>query len=116
MLFDWNATVYGNRTDNDQIKTYNNQHHHAVAASARSAMSGNNSLRLRRRQAAAISLDTVGLDVNNTSRFKFGDWRNAVTYGFDAFHDEVETLRHAAAIPISRRPAASARCPAASCS
>ena len=28
-------------------------------------------------------LDTVGIDVYNTTRFNVGDWRNAVTYGFD---------------------------------
>jgi hemoglobin/transferrin/lactoferrin receptor protein len=38
MLFDWNATVYGNRTDNDQIKTYNNRTPPAAAASVRSAI------------------------------------------------------------------------------
>src|SRR5467141_300019 len=37
-------------------------------------------------------LDTVGIDVNNTTRFKVGDWRNALTYGFDAFQDDVKTF------------------------
>ena len=36
-------------------------------------------------------LDTLGIDVNNTTRFNVGDWRNAVTYGFDAFQDKVRT-------------------------
>ena len=37
-------------------------------------------------------LDTVGIDVHNTARFNFGDWRNAVTYGVDAFQDKVNTF------------------------
>ena len=36
-------------------------------------------------------LDTLGVDVNNTTRFDVGDWRNAVTYGVDAFRDNVVT-------------------------
>ena len=36
-------------------------------------------------------LDTVGFDVHNTSRFEVGDWRNAITYGVDAFQDKVIT-------------------------
>ena len=37
MLFDWNVSVYGNRTDNDQVKTYHNSttaRRSAVAAPA----------------------------------------------------------------------------------
>ena len=36
-------------------------------------------------------LDTLGIDVYNTTRFNVGDWRNAVTLGFDAFQDDVRT-------------------------
>ena len=36
-------------------------------------------------------LDTIGIDVYNTSRFEIGDWRHAVTYGLDAFQDKVVT-------------------------
>ena len=36
-------------------------------------------------------LDTVGVDVHNTSRFETYDWRHAVTYGLDAFQDKVVT-------------------------
>src|SRR5215207_8237359 len=36
-------------------------------------------------------LDTLGIDVNNTTRFNVGDWRNAVTLGVDAFQDDVRT-------------------------
>ena len=37
-------------------------------------------------------LDTIGIDVHNTARFNFGDWRNAVTVGVDAFQDSVSTF------------------------
>ncbi len=36
-------------------------------------------------------LDTKGFDVNNTSRFNFGDFRNAITIGADGFQDDVTT-------------------------
>ena len=36
-------------------------------------------------------LDTLGIDVYNTTRFNVGDWRNAVTLGVDAFQDDVRT-------------------------
>jgi hemoglobin/transferrin/lactoferrin receptor protein len=36
-------------------------------------------------------LDTVGVDVYNTTRFDTGSWRHAVTYGLDAFQDKVST-------------------------
>ena len=36
-------------------------------------------------------LDTLGIDVHNTTRFNVGDWRNAVTLGVDAFQDDVRT-------------------------
>ena len=36
-------------------------------------------------------LDTLGIDVYNTTRFNVGDWRNAVTFGVDAFQDDVKT-------------------------
>ena len=36
-------------------------------------------------------LDTLGIDVYNTTRFNVGDWRNAVDLGFDAFQDDVST-------------------------
>ena len=38
-------------------------------------------------------LDTIGIDVNNTSRFNFGDWRNALTYGFDVLQRQGQHVR-----------------------
>ena len=88
-MFDWNATVYGNRTDNDQIKTYNNR----ITAAAAFAALGNpgNNISGCVGDSRGYVLDTLGFDVNNTSRFNVGDWRNAVTYGVDAFQDDVTT-------------------------
>ncbi|KWV52593.1 TonB-dependent receptor [Bradyrhizobium macuxiense] len=89
MLFDWNVSIYGNRTDNDQTKTY----HYSTSGSAYCGpgVAGNN-ISGCVGDKRGYSLDTVGLDVNNTSRFDIGNWRNAVTYGFDAFRDDVQTF------------------------
>ncbi len=90
MLFDWNISVYGNSTDNDQVKTYNNRITSGGGVCTLANPGNNISGCVGDKR--GYSLDTVGLDVNNTSRFNFGDWRNAVTYGFDAFRDDVETF------------------------
>lgn len=89
MLFDWNATLYGNRTDNDQIKTYNNRIT-AGSGTCTLANPGNNISGCVGDRRGYL-LDTIGVDVNNTSRFDVGGWRNAVTYGFDVFNDKVST-------------------------
>lgn len=89
MLFDWNATLYGNRTENNQVKTYNNRIT-AGGTTCTLATPGNNISGCVGDRRGYL-LDTVGIDVNNTSRFNFGDWRNAVTYGLDTFQDDVST-------------------------
>ena len=89
MWFDWNVSVYGNRTDNDQVKTYNNRITTGGGVCTLANPGNNISGCVGDRR--SYSIDTVGIDVNNTSRFNFGDWRNAVTYGFDVFKDEVTT-------------------------
>jgi hemoglobin/transferrin/lactoferrin receptor protein len=38
-----------------------------------------------------FTINTVGFDANNTSRFDFGGFRHALTYGVDAFQDRVDT-------------------------
>jgi hemoglobin/transferrin/lactoferrin receptor protein len=88
-LFDWNATVYGNRTENDQVKTYNNR----ITTGGGVCSLGNpgNNISGCVGDRRGYVLDTLGIDVNNTTRFNVGDWRNAVTYGFDAFRDDVVT-------------------------
>jgi hemoglobin/transferrin/lactoferrin receptor protein len=89
MLFDWNATVYANRTENDQVKTYNNR----ITTGGGVCSLGNpgNNISGCVGDRRGYVLDTLGVDVNNTTRFNVGDWRNAVTYGFDAFRDDVVT-------------------------
>jgi hemoglobin/transferrin/lactoferrin receptor protein len=89
MWFDWNATLYGNRTDNDQVKTYHNST--GGAAFCGPGSFGNNISGCVGDKRGYL-LDTVGIDVNNTTRFNVGDWRNALTYGFDAFQDDVKTF------------------------
>jgi hemoglobin/transferrin/lactoferrin receptor protein len=88
MWFDWNATVYANRTENDQIKTY----HNSTAGTAFCGGAFGNNISGCVGDRRGYVLDTFGIDVNNTTRFNVGDWRNAVTYGFDAFEDNVRTF------------------------
>jgi hemoglobin/transferrin/lactoferrin receptor protein len=90
-LWDWNMSLYGNRTDNDQVKTYHNS---ATAAGAAFCGNGSfgNSISGCVGDRRGYVLDTLGIDVNNTTRFNVGDWRNAVTLGVDAFQDDVKTF------------------------
>jgi hemoglobin/transferrin/lactoferrin receptor protein len=88
MWFDWNASVYGNRTENDQIKT----HHNSTAGMAFCGGAFGNNISGCVGDRRGYVLDTLGIDVNNTTRFNVGDWRNALTYGFDAFQDDVRTF------------------------
>jgi hemoglobin/transferrin/lactoferrin receptor protein len=90
MLFDWNISLYGNRTDNDQVKTYNNRITTGGGICTLGAPGNNISGCVGDRR--GYLLDTIGVDVNNTSRFDSGNWRNAVTYGFDVFNDTVSTF------------------------
>jgi len=87
--FDWNAAVYGNRVENDQVKTYNNRIT-TGGGTCTLANPGNNISGCVGDRRGYV-LDTIGVDVNNTTRFNVGDFRNAVTYGFDAFQDDVKT-------------------------
>ena len=88
-LFDWNATVYGNRTENDQVKTYNTRI--TTGGGVCSLANPGNNISGCVGDRRGYTLDTLGIDVNNTTRFNVGDWRNAVTYGVDAFRDDVVT-------------------------
>ncbi len=91
--FDWNATVYGNRIENDQVKTYNTRITTGGGVCPISNPGNNISGCVGDRR--SYVLDTLGVDVNNTTRFNVGDWRNAVTYGVDAFRDDVSDERRA---------------------
>jgi hemoglobin/transferrin/lactoferrin receptor protein len=88
-IFDFNVSLYGNRVDNDQTKTY----HYSTSGAALcgTGNAGNNISGCVGDQRGYL-LDTFGIDVNNTSRFEFGNWRNAVTYGADLFNDKVKTF------------------------
>ena len=87
--FDWNAAVYGNRVENDQIKTYNNRI--TTGGGVCSLANPGNNVSGCVGDKRGYLLDTIGIDVNNTTRFNVGDFRNAVTVGFDAFRDDVST-------------------------
>lgn len=87
-LWDWNATVYGNRTDQDQVKTYHNSTAGAVYCNGGTGNNISGCVGDRR----GYVLDTIGTDVNNTTRFNVGEFRNALTYGFDVFNDKVSTF------------------------
>ncbi|MET0879541.1 MAG: TonB-dependent hemoglobin/transferrin/lactoferrin family receptor [Tardiphaga sp.] len=87
-LFDWDAKIYWNRTENDQVKTFNTTATPNVAFCG--GLPGNPVTGCVGSNRSYL-LDTFGIDVHNTSRFETGDWRHAVTYGFDAFQDKVTT-------------------------
>ena len=86
-LWDWNLSLYGNRTDNDQTKT---AHLSSTPSTYCGGGFGNNISGCVGDKRGYV-LDTLGIDVNNTTRFNVGDWRNAVTLGVDAFQDDVKT-------------------------
>jgi hemoglobin/transferrin/lactoferrin receptor protein len=87
-LFDSHVSFYGNRTENDQTKTY---HYSTSGAAYCGAGNFGNNISGCVGDKRGYTLDTFGFDANNTTRFNVGDWRNAVTYGVDAFQDDVIT-------------------------
>jgi hemoglobin/transferrin/lactoferrin receptor protein len=68
--FDFDGNVYWTRTDVDQT-------------GIRGSVLGNQ---------RSFELDTIGVDLHNTSRAELNDVRYALTYGVDAFKDEVKTV------------------------
>ncbi|MHC2723341.1 TonB-dependent heme/hemoglobin receptor [Bradyrhizobium diazoefficiens] len=80
-------SVYGNRTDNDQTKTY----HYGTTPSAYCNGGFGNNVSGCVGDKRGYVLNTYGVDANNTTRFNVGDWRNALTWGVDAFQDDVIT-------------------------
>lgn len=66
-LLDFSAKIYRNSTDLDQIRRSNDTTRY-------------------------FDIVTEGIDVHNTSRFEFQSMKVALTYGGDAFRDEVDTL------------------------
>ena len=85
-LWDWHMSAYGNRTENDQTKTYD---YGNPTAYCNGGLGNNISGCVG--TSRAYKLDTFGFDANNTTRFNVADWRNALTWGVDAFQDDVIT-------------------------
>lgn len=80
-------SVYGNRTDNDQTKTY----HYGTTPSAYCNGGFGNNVSGCVGDKRGYVLNTYGVDANNTTRFNVGDWRNALNWGVDGFQDDVIT-------------------------
>lgn len=73
-LFDWRSTVYWNQVDQEQVKLSGTSNPITGAVG----------------DPRSFVIDTVGFDANNTSRFSAGNWDNAITFGGDYFHDDVD--------------------------
>ncbi|ACF00929.1 TonB-dependent heme/hemoglobin receptor family protein [Rhodopseudomonas palustris TIE-1] len=86
--FDWSVNLYGNRTNSDQTKTY---HYSTSGSGYCGAGNYGNNISGCIGDKRGYNLDTIGIDANNTSRFEYGNWRTAVTYGVDVFNDKVTT-------------------------
>ena len=87
-IFDWDAKIYWNRTDSQQVKTLHNST--AATGNCIGGQPGNSITGCVGDQRSYL-IDTFGFDVHNTSRFETGDWRHAITYGGDGFRDDVST-------------------------
>jgi hemoglobin/transferrin/lactoferrin receptor protein len=89
-LFDWDAKIYWNRTENDQVKILHTSPTSAfgqcTTANPGNPISGCVG------DPRSYDLDTFGFDVHNTSRTETGGWRHAFTYGIDGFQDNVKTF------------------------
>jgi hemoglobin/transferrin/lactoferrin receptor protein len=88
-LFNWDGNVYWNRTENDQTKIAHNSATSPVTSCwprAGNAISGCVG------DPRGYNIDTIGFDVNNTSRFELNGWRSALTVGADGFRDDVDTF------------------------
>lgn len=75
-VFDWRSQVYWNRVKQSQMK---------VAGTSSSITGAIGDPRY-------FTIDTLGFDVNNTSRFAWNGIRNAITVGGDYFHDNVDNV------------------------
>jgi hemoglobin/transferrin/lactoferrin receptor protein len=75
-IFNWDANVYWTRTETDQTK---------LAGSLPPI--GIGIIGARRN----FNIETLGFDVNNTSRFESGAFRHTLTVGVDGFQDKVDT-------------------------
>jgi len=72
--FDWRSTAYWNQVKQDQTKV------DGTCSNTTGCIGDPRS----------FTIDTLGFDVNNTSRLNLGSVKNAITIGGDYFHDEVD--------------------------
>ncbi|MCW5692698.1 MAG: TonB-dependent hemoglobin/transferrin/lactoferrin family receptor [Pseudolabrys sp.] len=86
-LFDWNLGLYANRTTTDQTKIY----HYSTSGGAFCGGGTGNNISGCVGDPRSYQIDTVGFDLNNTSRVAIGGWENAFTYGVDGFQDDVSS-------------------------
>ncbi len=80
-IFNVDGSVYWTTTAQDQLKILN-----GTPGSIGNPITGNIG------DNRSFKIDTKGFDLNNTSRFDVGDFRNAFTYGGDLFRDEVSNV------------------------
>lgn len=76
-LFDFDGNVYWTRTESDQTKI----------DGLPSAFGGIGDIGDKQ----SFTIDTIGADVHNTSRFDLAGFRHALTVGIDGFRDKVDT-------------------------
>jgi hemoglobin/transferrin/lactoferrin receptor protein len=88
-LFNFDGNIYWNRTDTNQLKI-------AHTTTTNSAYCGGiapgNNITGCIGDRRGFLLDTLGFDLNNTSRFEFAGWKHAITIGGDFFTDQVSTF------------------------
>lgn len=80
-LFDFDGDVYWTNTDQKQTKIANG-----------TPGSNGNPITGFIGDPRSFSIDTLGFDVHNTTRFDTGGLRHALTYGGDAFRDSVDNV------------------------
>jgi len=80
-LFNFDGSVYYNHTRQDQTKIQN-----GTSGSSGNPITGFVG------DARFFDIETQGFDLNNTSRFDVGEFKNFFTYGGDYFRDDVTTL------------------------
>jgi hemoglobin/transferrin/lactoferrin receptor protein len=76
-LFDFDGNIYWTRTSNDQTKI----------DGLPPAFGGIGNIGDKQN----FTIDTIGTDIHNTSRFDWGGFRHALTFGVDGFRDDVDT-------------------------
>jgi hemoglobin/transferrin/lactoferrin receptor protein len=94
-LFNWDANIYWNRTEQDQTKIYDPtgaQFAPGFGFLAPCFAIPGNAITGCVGDGRGYNIDTKGFDVNNTSRFDAFGFSNALTIGGDGFQDDVTTF------------------------